>query len=113
MVSVFKTMFKSVSTRLNDVDIKDTTQYNEYDGNQQIYVSRKLPTKITGEYKNDNFYFVPGYYPVSTNELSGYWVISLLIILLNGYMYLGNWVHCVVYGDSKDKHYMALQSNRQ
>jgi len=56
-------LFKSVGTRLNNVDIKDTTQYNEYDGNQQIYVSRKLPTKITGEYKNDNFYFVPGGLP--------------------------------------------------
>ena len=65
-------LFKSVGTRLNNVDIKDTTQYNEYDGNQQIYVSRKLPTKILVNTKTITFIMYQGIYPVRTNTLSGY-----------------------------------------
>ena len=40
--------------------IRNTLEDSEYEGSQQVYVSKQLPTRFTGDYKHDNFFIVTG-----------------------------------------------------
>ena len=38
--------------------IRNTLEDSEYEGSQQVYVSKQLPALFTGDYKHDNFFIV-------------------------------------------------------
>ena len=38
--------------------IRNTIDDSEYEGSQQIYVSKQLPTRFTGDYKNDKYQII-------------------------------------------------------
>ena len=40
--------------------IRNTLEDSEYEGSQQVYVSKQLPTRFTGDYKHDNLFIVTG-----------------------------------------------------
>jgi len=50
-------IFKELKENLKTT-VRNTTTDSEYDGSQQVYVSKQLPSNFTGDYVNDNFYII-------------------------------------------------------
>ena len=50
---IFKELKANIKTK-----IRNTIDDSEYEGSQQIYVSKQLPTRFTGDYKNDKYQII-------------------------------------------------------